>query len=1084
MSQAPVDFLNIFVRQPGELIYFFGIISLSLASLFMALGQRLAHPEHLAIRRYTLATGGVVLAWLSLMMGALIALLTDNDALSILPPLERFASVVTLVLITWVFVPSDANRRRTAGLLMGLTLVLVLGGYLVTALGWYDLVGETDFNISVYGATWTFIATLLSIAGLLLVLLNFATVSDAPLKMVFFTLLLIGHGATLLQIAQGNIIGDYAGPIRLVFIVSLAIVPALIYRDIIHYLEHRPAPTKAVARPIVPDGTSAVLTISPIERESIQLMRALGMILDGATAKSVPHQVVEAVLEVMKADVVALLRLQDANYADIVYAYDRPLQRDISGVAINLDNQPTLVNSIERQTQHTLLPEQNADELNDLYTRMDIEQIGPVYLQPLSRDKQLVGVLVVALPYAKREFLKAEQELLKGISVISSGLLALSYAATDAQALAEERAIQAVVQGVPLDEIGDSVALAARARVQNDLREAYAQIGELSRQVEHLKGTLESEQKRLSRELGDTEMGASISQQMLAISDTQKLIRTERDTLADRVKEAEAALRGVLSADDERSLREMVASLQHEKELLEQERAMLQTQLDDLRADDRLVMPANMQSVLNSMLREQERLESERNELRTRLTDIQTQLNAAGIADGSIGLAQIINQLVERSNLLQAQNTALIQQLEQSPRGVIAQPEPEQVEMLQKQLRNIAGDREVALKQRDKLRAERDDLQQNLDKVKEHRTRLMAQSAQFEMELQEAHERESGIRQQMQQMMEERSELMNERDRLLAELEQVSTERDQLMARIEGDRDRVQEVSNSGIGSLTTMIKDLTVQRRQLEHEINALKTRLADQENELDALRLRLESGESAAQYQPNNPDLLVNLVEDLRTPMTSIVGYVDLLLSESAGILGAMQRMFLQRVSTNVTRLSTMMDDLVRLTALDTGNFALERTLINITSIVETAISNASTQFREKHLPINLNLDDRMPLVPGDADAIGQVVAQLLTNAYLVSPSNSEVRVTSRVQDGKAMVIVEDRGGGIAAEDLSRVFARKYKADHPLIQGVGDTGVGLAVARALVEAHGGSLWVESIDNLGSQFIFTLPLQETQHAS
>ncbi len=73
---------------------------------------------------------------------------------------------------------------------------------------------------------------------------------------------------------------------------------------------------------------------------------------------------------------------------------------------------------------------------------------------------------------------------------------------------------------------------------------------------------------------------------------------------------------------------------------------------------------------------------------------------------------------------------------------------------------------------------------------------------------------------------------------------------------------------------------------------------------------------------------------------------------------------------------------------------------------------------------------------------------------------------------------VSIEDRGGGIASEDQARVFARKYKAENPLIQGLGDTGVGLAIAKALVEAHGGEIWLETQPGVGSAFNFTLPLE------
>jgi signal transduction histidine kinase len=260
--------------------------------------------------------------------------------------------------------------------------------------------------------------------------------------------------------------------------------------------------------------------------------------------------------------------------------------------------------------------------------------------------------------------------------------------------------------------------------------------------------------------------------------------------------------------------------------------------------------------------------------------------------------------------------------------------------------------------------------------------------------------------------------------------------------------------------------------------------------EDKLEVLKVRTAAqSEPVGHYQPHNPEIILGMVQELRTPMTSIVGYVDLLLSESAGILGEMQRRFLQRVSANVARLSSMLNDLNRITALDTGQFALVLQPVDVVGLIEDALTGSSGQFREKELTVHLNLDDEVPLIQADADAISQVIGQLLTNAYLISPPGSEIVVSARQQFENAaqngakqyadvlLVSIEDRGGGIALEDQPRVFARKYKAENPLIQGLGDTGVGLSIAKALIEAHGGRLWMETEENVGTVFKFVLPV-------
>jgi signal transduction histidine kinase/GAF domain-containing protein len=231
---------------------------------------------------------------------------------------------------------------------------------------------------------------------------------------------------------------------------------------------------------------------------------------------------------------------------------------------------------------------------------------------------------------------------------------------------------------------------------------------------------------------------------------------------------------------------------------------------------------------------------------------------------------------------------------------------------------------------------------------------------------------------------------------------------------------------------------------------------------------------------------ELLASLVQELRTPMTSIIGYTDLLLGESVGILGAMQRKFLQRVKANTERMSAKLDDLIEITAIDLGRLEIEPETVNIVSIIEEAIMNTAGQFRERGIVIDIALDDDLPEISADPDALNQVMLNLLSNACQASKAGSTVMVAANLHDtsdavlGDAryfMVSVTDTGGGIPDEERRRVFTRLYRADNPLIKGLGETGVGLSVAKTLIEAHGGRIWVESEAEVGSTFSFLLPV-------
>lgn len=1098
MSQTPVDFVNILVQPPGDLLFFLAVILLTQAGLFMALERRLRAPDDFAARRYVRAGVGVTVVWAALVFGGVFALLANIEARLVLPPVERVAQVVTILLLGWAFITDNQQgETRRANIVLLLVLIVVIVGYIFTGTQWPAEASAAGFSASVYGAAWTLIAAAVALFGLILMAAYFRSVTDAPVKLVFFAVLLLGYAGTLLQIVQGTAAGDYSGLARLAFLAALPVMPAVIYRLVV---SHTTADASLLANGSAWLGGRAAETAdgpaadAPVERESVQLLKALGVILDKPVPAEIPLQVVRAALEIARGEVGLLLTLQDANYADITCGYDMIMQRPILGMALNLDDQPTLVNAVERRTQRPLFPDRNEAELRDLYTRLDVDQHGPAYFQPLVHNNELVAVLLVGMPYSGRELNDAECERLRGIAIIASGMLALSYRASDSQLQAEATAIEAMLRGMRDEGADDSAA--ARLDLQAALVQSREQISTLTRQVTQLKIELDAERSRVASGLEDTDEGLSISQRMVALNEEQQRLLTERNQLLVRLQEAETALAGATADSNTDVYNTMINVLKREKEDLLAQRDSLETQLAELRRGDRSHVPAVVQDVLTGMADEKARLEVERSQLQGRLGDLEAQLAALGIENGAAGLAQLVGRLHEQRAGLQARYDALRHERDTllSERAGLetsitqAQEREKQIEDLQKVVKNLAADREAAVKQRDALRAEREELLAKQDSIKEHRARVIAEAEAYRQELEEAQEAAVQLRRELQMLADARSNLSAQVDRLQAEKGAVEGEREQLLARVEGDRGRLEQLGADGVGSLTRIIEELTSQRAQLEHQLHDARTELAALEGQMGVLQAQALPAARPAR-QPQDPALILGMVQELRTPLTSIVGYVELLLSESAGILGEMQLRFLQRVAANIARLLSMMEDLTRITALDMGELTLAPEAVDLVGVIEDAITASGGQFREKGLTVHLNLADDLPPISADHDALNQIIGQLLTNAYLASPPDSEIFIAasrqpvalsnngSRQSVDSLLVTVEDRGGGIALEDQQRVFARKYRAENPLIQGLGDTGVGMAIAKALVEAHGGVLWLETRAQVGSAFHFALPL-------
>jgi len=260
-----------------------------------------------------------------------------------------------------------------------------------------------------------------------------------------------------------------------------------------------------------------------------------------------------------------------------------------------------------------------------------------------------------------------------------------------------------------------------------------------------------------------------------------------------------------------------------------------------------------------------------------------------------------------------------------------------------------------------------------------------------------------------------------------------------------------------------------------VEAELASLRGR----DGEVDGLVITLHSSESEAERY----EALVSLTSDFRTPMTAITGYTDLLLGEQGGILTEMQQQFLERVKANVEQLTHLLNDVISVASPDSRPMELSPQPISLIEIIEEAIMGLAARFRERQLAVQLDLPPELAMVRSDRDSLYQIMLRLLSNAVLCSEEGTQIVVSahevSNPDDGHHLQIsVIDTGVGIQPEDYPRVFRKFYRANQPLVQGLGETGVGMAMAKTLVEANGGRIWVESAEGSGSTFSFILPCE------
>ena len=354
----------------------------------------------------------------------------------------------------------------------------------------------------------------------------------------------------------------------------------------------------------------------------------------------------------------------------------------------------------------------------------------------------------------------------------------------------------------------------------------------------------------------------------------------------------------------------------------------------------------------------------------------------------------------------------------------------------------------------------------------------------------------------MEQVSEQAKQALQAAQNRIAELEKQGNELKQQIAAVNSQPEReasqsenvaallaVQEESQRTIEQLQQELELAHGRGHHTESQIeNELQTALQDiahlqnQLAEANIKILELEKNRKAIDNRPSEQaEVIASISQELRQPMSSIVGYTDLLLGESIGILGSLQRKFVERIKASTERVGSLIDDMIQLTTLESGLAELKPEAVDLNLIIDNAMTYTSSQVREKNISLQLDLPKKLAPLNADREALQQIMIHLLQNAGAATPIEGTIRLkvqTAKEKDQEYIMIqVTDSGGGIPEEDLPRVFTRLYRADNVLIQGIGDTGVGLSIAKSLTEAQHGRIWVESETGKGATFSVLLPI-------
>jgi len=244
--------------------------------------------------------------------------------------------------------------------------------------------------------------------------------------------------------------------------------------------------------------------------------------------------------------------------------------------------------------------------------------------------------------------------------------------------------------------------------------------------------------------------------------------------------------------------------------------------------------------------------------------------------------------------------------------------------------------------------------------------------------------------------------------------------------------------------------------------------------EDELGALAQAFnQMAETLERTEQRRLELIGNVAHELRTPLSSIRSIMEGLMD---GVLPPEPATF-QNVLREVARLQRLVHDLEELSRAEAGQIPLDLRLVSLTDLVRSAAERLQPQFQDKGVELVLDLPPDLPQVWVDPGRITQVLINLLGNALQYTPSGGRVTVRGRADHREVTIAVQDTGIGIPAEHLPHIFERFYRVDKSRSRAGGGSGIGLTIAKHLIEAHGGRIQAESPGpGRGSTFTFTLP--------
>lgn len=264
----------------------------------------------------------------------------------------------------------------------------------------------------------------------------------------------------------------------------------------------------------------------------------------------------------------------------------------------------------------------------------------------------------------------------------------------------------------------------------------------------------------------------------------------------------------------------------------------------------------------------------------------------------------------------------------------------------------------------------------------------------------------------------------------------------------------------------------ITINENNHRHdEIDAMSNTFKDMAGQIHSQMMQLKETDALRR------ELVANVSHDLRTPLASLKGYLEILLAKNGSLPDAERQEYLQIASNSSERLNKLVAELFELAKLDSGDLSLHKETFSLAELAHDVVQKFNLRAEEKSIQLDVSIDVDMPYVEADIGLIERVLDNLIDNALKNTPQDGCIVLGLNADGLTVKINIADNGRGIAEDELPHIFQRFYK--KPENEKATGAGLGLAIAQRIVELHGSQLSVTSVLHQGTEFDFALPVPE-----